>query len=278
MKRNRIVSTITLIFFLSGTLSCTGANPFADLASNKNSDEALYEDAQKLLDSGNYTSAIAKIESTTPAFQALSRVKDSLAGAYAARCGMEFLTFVNNLTAAGSQSFFQTAMNGFVQVDTSKYADCVHARDIIKTIGNVTVRSTSENLFLALLGMAMLGNRIRANADVLPGSGGDGVIDAGFNCGPTKMPIASAAAVIESFALILENIAGIAAVAGGMATQLSTVGTACGASCVTVTYAGASPAETDAAIVVARALINMQSVGVGACAGSDPAACVCGFP
>jgi hypothetical protein len=278
MSKNRFFTFITLIFFLSGNLSCTGANPFLDLASNKNSDESLFNDAQKLIDARNYTLAIAKLQATTPAFQSLVRTKESLAGAYAARCGMEFLTFVSNLTGGSTQSFFQIAMNGFVQVDTSNYADCVQARNIIQSIGNVSVRSASENLFLALLGMAMLGNRIRANADILPTAGGDGVIDAGFNCGPTKMPIASAAAVIESFALILENIAGVAAIAGGVATQLSTIATSCGASCTTVTYAGATPAESDAAIIVARALINMQTIGVGLCAGSNPAACSCGFP
>lgn len=278
MIKKRMLTIATVLFFLSGNLSCTGVNPLTDLASNKNSDEALYEDAQKLLDSGNYSGAIIKIESTTTAFQALSRVKDSLAGAYAARCGMEFLTFVNNLSGAGTQSIFQVAMNGFVGVDTSHFADCVQARNIIQSIGNVSVRSSSENLFLAVLGIAMIGNRLRANADVLPTSTGDGVVDAAFNCGPTQMPIASAAAVMEAFALVLENIAGVAAVAGGVATQLAAISATCGASCTTVTYAGASPAETDAAIITVRALINMQSIGLGACANPNPASCVCVSP
>jgi hypothetical protein len=277
MKMKNVLK-ILLSLVLFGNLSCMGANPFKDMASNKNSDEALYEDAQKLLDSGDYTGAIAKITATTTSFQALSRVKDSLAGAYAARCGMEFLTFVSNLTGGSAQSFFKVAMNGFVNVDTSNFADCVQARNIIQSIGNVGVRSASENLFLAILGMAMLGNRIRANADIAPTALGDGNIDAGFNCGPTKMPIASAAAVIEAFALILENIAGVAAIAGGTATQLTAIANACGAGCTTITYAGATPAETDAAIILARGLINMSSIGIGACGNANPAACACGFP
>jgi hypothetical protein len=169
-------------------------------------------------------------------------------------------------------------MNGFVQIDTNKFNDCVQARDVVKSIGNVGQRTASQNLFLAILGMAMLGNRMRANADVLPTSLGDGNIDAGFNCGPTKMPIASAAAVIEAFSLIIENIAGVAAVAGGVATDLADVATACGSGCLNITYAGASPAESDAAIILARGLINMQDIGVGSCTDPNPANCVCVSP
>lgn len=269
---------LAFTLILSGNLSCTGVNPLRELASNKQSDDALFEDAQKLLDNRDYTGAIQKILATTTTFQAQAHVKDSLAGAYAARCGMEFLTFVNNLTGGSSSSFFKIAMNGFVQVDTTNFADCVKARDIVKSVGNVSVRSPSENLFLAILGMAMLGNRLRANADVLPTSLGDGNVDAGFNCGPTKMPIASAAAIIESFALILENLAGVAAVAGGVATQLASVAAACGSGCATITYSGASPAETDAAIILARGLLNMQSIGLGSCTDPNPANCICTAP
>jgi hypothetical protein len=278
MIKNRMITIVTMLFFLAGNITCTGVNPLTDLASNKNSDEALYEDAQKMLDNGNYSGAIAKIEATTVGFRALSRVKDSLAGAYAARCGMEFLTFVSNLSGAGSQTIFQVAMNGFVGVDTSHFADCVQARNIMQSIGNVNVRSSSENLFLAMLGIAMIGNRLRANADILPTSTGDGVVDAGFNCGPTKMPVASAAAVMEAFALVLENVAGVAAVAGGVATQLAAVSASCGASCISISYAGATPVESDAAIITARALLNMQSVGLGACSDPNPINCACGFP
>jgi len=274
----RIISRIALyLMIMTGILSCTGANLYKDLASNKTSDEALYEDAQKALDSGNYTLAITDILATSAAFQAQSSVKDSLAGAYAARCGMVFITFVMNLSGS-ADSFFQTAMNGFVGVDTSNYADCVSAKNIMEGIGTYAQRTSSENLFLAVLGMAMIGNRVRANADILPTSLGDGTVDAGFTCGPSKFPIADAAAVIEACSLVLENVAALATVASGSASSLQAISTACGATCTTITYAGASPAETDAAIIASRGLMNMQGIGLGACAGANPAACVCMSP
>lgn len=274
----RTLISILLSFVVAGNLSCTGENLFLDMASNKDSDEALFIDAQKLIDGRDYTAAITKIMATSTDFRALPRVKDSLAGAYAARCGMEFLTFVDSLTSGSSQTFFALAMSGFVGIDTNNFDDCVQARDIIKSVGDVSLRSTSENLFLAVLGMAMLGNRVRGTADILPTALGDGTVDAGYNCGPTKVPIAYAAAIIEAFALINENLAAVADIAEGVANNLDSVATACGPDCTTITYAGTSPAETDNAIILARGMINMQDIGMGSCPGSDPANCQCTDP
>ncbi len=269
----RTFSKLALYMMITaGVLSCTGANLYKDLASNKNSDEALYEDAKKMLDSGDYTGAIDNILETTADFRAQTRVKESLAGAYAARCGMVFLTFISNLTSSSGDSFFKMALNGFVGIDTSNHADCETAKDIITGIGTSLQRTSSQNLFLAVLGMAIIGNRLRANADKLPTVLGDGTVDAAYNCGPTQMPIADAASVIEGFALIMENITALGTVAAGVAADLSAIAAACGGDCTTITYAGASPAESDDAIIASRTLINTQSIGLGSCA-VDP--CVC---
>lgn len=270
--RRVLSKTALYTMILAAGLSCTGANLYQDMASNKTSDEALYEDAQKKLDSGNYTGAIDSILQTSASFRSQVRVTESLAGAYAARCGMVFLTFVSNLSG-GSDSFFKMAMNGFVGIDTSNYTDCVTARDLIKNLGTALQRTSSQNLFLAILGMALIGNRLRANADTVPTALGDGTVDASFDCGPTHMPIADAAAVIEGFALIMENITALGTVASGVAADLSAIAATCGGDCTTITYAGASPAESDDAIIASRTLINMQSIGLGSCA-VDPCVCV----
>ncbi|MBK9323935.1 MAG: hypothetical protein IPM97_13500 [Bdellovibrionaceae bacterium] len=269
----RIFSRLAFYMMMTaGVLSCTGANLYKDLASNKSSDEALYEDAMKLLDGGDYSGAIDAILETTADFRAQTRVKEGLAGAYAARCGMVFLTFISSLTGSGGESFYKMALNGFVGIDTSNFADCVTARDIVKGIGTSLQRTSSQNLFLAVLGMAIIGNRLRANADKLPTAVGDGVVDAAYNCGPTQMPIADAASVIEGFALIMENITALGTIASGVATDLQGIADTCGGDCTTITYAGASPAESDDAIIASRTLLNMQSIGLGSCS-VDP--CVC---
>lgn len=268
--KNRFTRFFQILIIATGLLSCTGTNLYKDLAS-KNSDEALFEDAQTLIDSGNYTGAIEKILSTSSGFQSLPRTKESLSGAYAARCGMEFIPFVRNIANNSADSFYKLALNGFVGVDTSKYSDCVAAKNIITGI-SISERTQSQRLFLVVLATAMIGNRLRANADKLPTATGDGTVDAAFNCGPTQMPIADAAHVIESFALVLENVAALGTVAAGLSSDLANLAAAC-PSCTTVTYAGVSPAESDTAIQISRGLLNTQAFGLGSCNDPNPAVC-----
>lgn len=276
MKKNTL-KLFQILVITAGLLSCTGSNLYKDLAS-KNTDEALFEDAQTLIDNGQYTAAIAKILSTSAGFQAQTRTKESLAGAYAARCGMEFIPFVRNIANNTADSFFKVALNGFVGVDTSNFADCVVAKNLITGLGDSLQRTSSQNLFLVVLATAMMGNRLRANADKLPTATGDGTVDAAFNCGPTQMPIADAAHVVESFALILENLTALGTVAGGLKDDLTLLKDQCGAACTTITYAGATPVESDGAIIAARGLINMQGVGLGSCNDPNPLNCACLFP
>lgn len=274
----RFMKTAIIILLLPGLMSCTGSNLFKDM-SNKNTDQALFDDAQKKLDNGDYTGAINDIDATSISFQEQVNVQESLAGAYAARCGMIFLTFVTNLTSGGGSTFYKTALNGFVGLDTSNINDCLSARNIIQGLGNFSQRTNSENIFLAVLAIAIMGNRLRNDADKTPAPYGDGVVDASFNCGPTQFPIADAATVIEAFSLLLENLTALTASIGtGSTAALSTVASACGASCTNITFAGSSPAETDGAIIVSRALVYMQSIGLGTCNNSNPAMCVCPFP
>lgn len=278
MRRN-LLRIVQIFIVTAGVLSCTGANLYKDMASNKTSDEALYEDAQKLIDSGDYTAAISKILTTTATFQGETRVKESLAGAYAARCGLEFLTFVSNLSNGGASSFFQIAMNGFVGVSTSNYADCDTAEGIIEGMGSAAARSTSQNFFLLFLEMAKIGNRVRSVADVLPTAVGDGTVDAGFNC-RTSVPIADAQEIIESFSKLLENMTALTAAGATVSGtgSISSIAGLCGAACTTIDYSGGGGGgvdELDAAIIVSRALINSQSFGVGSCNNADPTTCVC---
>lgn len=277
MKRN-LFKLLQLLIITAGVLSCTGANLYKDLASNKESDEALYEDAQKLIDDGDYTGAINKILSTTSGFQAETRVKESLAGAYAARCGMEFLTFVNNLSNGGSSSIFQIAMNGFVGISTSNYADCKTAEGIVEGMGNALSRTSSQNFFMLFLELAKLGNRVRSVADATPATG-DGTVDAGFNC-RTSVPIADAKEIIDSFSKIIENLTALTAQGASVngAGSISGIATACGAACLNLDYSatgGPGADETDPPIILSRAMINSSAVGVGACNNPDPTQCIC---
>jgi len=275
MKRN-LFRILQLLIITSGVLSCTGANLYKDMASNKESDAALFEDAQKLIDSGDYTGAINKILATTTTFQAETRVKESLAGAYAARCGMEFLPFVQNLTGGSSSGLFSLAMNGFVGVDTANYADCQTAETIIEGIGAIGVRTQSQNLFLMILELAKMGNRIRAVADIAPSATGDGTVDATYNC-RTSVPIAEVQEIMASFYKFIAQFGAVGATlsgVGGIQTFISTYG----GSLPALDYSGGGGAgadELDTPIIVGRALLNAQSFGIGSCNNADPTTCLC---
>jgi hypothetical protein len=275
MKKN-ILTIFQILIITAGVLSCTGSNLYKDLASNKSSDEALYEDAQKLIDSGDYTSAIAKILATTTDFQAEARVKESLGGAYAARCGMEFIPFVTNLTGGASSSFFSLAMNGFVGVDTANYADCASAETIVESIGAIGARTQSENLFLLVLEMAKIGNKVRGVADVLPTAVGDGTVDAAFNC-KTSVPIGDAQVIIESFYKFITLFGVVGSTLSGVSGMQTFINTY-GATLPALDYTGGGGAgvdELDPPILLARAMINSSSFGVGSCVDPDPTQCVC---
>jgi hypothetical protein len=263
-----------ILIITAGILSCTGANLYKDLASNKTSDAALYEDAQKLIDVADYTGAIAKILATTTTFQSETRVKESLAGAYAARCGMEFISFVGNLTGGSASSFFQLAMNGYVGVSTANYADCVSAEALIESIGAIGARSQSENLFLLVLEMAKIGNKVRGTADILPTATGDGTVDVGFSC-RASVPIADAQEIVESFYKFVELFTVVGSTLSGV-TAIQTIVNTVGASLPALDYSGGGGAgvdELDPPILLARHLLDSQSIGVGSCADATFVTC-----
>jgi hypothetical protein len=259
----------------AGLLSCTGANLYKELASNKNTDEALYEDATKSLDAGNYTAAINTILLTSSGFQAQARVKESLAGAYAARCGMEFIPFVTRLTGNSSSSFFSLAMNGFVGISTAAYGDCKTAESIIEGIGSLGNRTQSENLFLMVLEMAKIGNRLRNDGDAIP-TNGDGTVDAGFSC-MTSVSIADAQEIVESFVKFLTLFGSVTLTATGTtSTQINDFIHNVGIP--SLDYSGGlGPGvdEGDPAILAIRAIIYSQSLGIGSCNNADPTQCLC---
>jgi len=275
MKRN-LFKLLQILIITAGVLSCTGANLYKDLASNKESDEALFEDAQKLIDDGNYTAAIAKLQATTTAFQAESRVKESLAGAYAARCGMEFLPFVQNLTGGTSDGLFKLAMNGFVGVDTANYADCQAAETLIEGIGGIDARTQSQNLFLLILELAKMGNRIRAVADTDPSATGDGTVDGTYSC-KASVPIADVQEIMASLYKFIAQFTKVGSTLSGV-DSIGDFVDDFGGDLPDLDYSGGDGAgadENDEAIITGRFLLNIQTLGVGSCASSDPLVCFC---
>ncbi|MDG0815587.1 outer membrane protein assembly factor BamD [Bdellovibrio svalbardensis] len=176
---SKFKNILILIACLGLTMSCAKPNVFEDYAS-KDSDEALYADAQKKIDALQWDNAIDILENQLSAgFKTRRDVLNTRAGAYAGKCGIKFSTLVNGLKNAsgGSANIFPYMMNLFSGVTVTPSA-CESAITIMQQIGAVGVRTADENLFISILGLARISTTLAAKLDAVDH---DGIVDAGSN-------------------------------------------------------------------------------------------------
>lgn len=270
-KKSSIITLTVLIGISSLQFSC-GGNAFSQM-SVKNSDEALFKDAEILIDQGEYDAAITKILETSATFQANTKTKRTLAGAYAAKCGLRAIEFFNGL--GGSGSMFTLYMKGFQTIADADIdpASCDTAQQVMESIGNVAQRSQDQNFFMALLGMAKIGSQLRLTQDIAPT---DGTVDSTANaCKIATVTDAQVARVVEGFGLVLENITAFSAAVGGSGSALSAITNlqaACGVTC-SITSLPASNPSYAATVLAMRKIIDNQTYGLGTCADNTFATC-----
>lgn len=239
MKRVKLL--FSLILSLGLTTSCDKSNVLTEY-SQTDSDEALYIDAKKKMDNLQWQVAIDIIEDQISAgFQARRDVKNSLAGAYAGKCGVTFFDLIDGLTNSPSPQIFPYFMGIFegVTLDT---ASCDTAIQIMQSLGTVGQRTNDENLYLALLGLTRIGTTLSAKLDQSPSNGaidsnstvcnnntGGSETDgwsAQFKANPFNFPAAPGGMthfltdnevkkVIVGLGLIFENAAALTAALGG---------------------------------------------------------------
>lgn len=221
-------------------LSSCGGNLF-QLTAKKDTSEAIYQDARTALNNLDYDTAISKIaelQTKDSSFylrcEKVDGIKicprEDLAGAYASKCGLNFVSFVSSLTSS-SGSPFLFFMQKFKSIAVSP-ANCYEAQKVIETFsGSASGRTSEQNLFMAILGMAKMGTYLREVADVDQ----DGSTDATFDsCDSGKISDDSLRHVISGMGLVLDNLAAVSAVLSGNSsalTDLDTIKTTCGSAC-----------------------------------------------
>lgn len=263
---------LSLILFL--TAGC-GGNLF-ELTAKKDTSEAIYQDARQSLNNMDYDTAITKIlelqEKDASFYARCEKVngikicpREDLAGAYASRCGLNFVTFVSSLTSSTGSPFL-FFMQKFKTVAVSP-ADCYKAQQVIETFGaSSTNRSSEQNLFMAVLGMAKIGTYLRDAADVNQ----DGHADASYSsCDPGKISNDYLRHVMSGMGLVIDNVAAVSAVLSGSSsalTDLDTIKTQCGAPCI-ITDPNSSNFDPN----VARVLLRSSDKGIEPSSG-------CTFP
>jgi hypothetical protein len=264
-----------MILLLPLLLTNCGGNLF-QLTAKKDTSEAIYQDARSALNSLDYDTAISKIvelQTKDNAFYLRCEKVDGmkicpredLAGAYASKCGLNFVTFVSSLSSS-SGSPFLFFMQKFQTVSVTP-DQCYEAQKVIESFGaTASLRSSEQNLFMAILGMAKMGTYLRAAADIDQ----DGTTDATYDsCDSAKISEDSLRHVISGMGLVIDNLAAVTAVLSGNSsalTDLDTIKTTCGSACQIT-----DPNSSSFNALVTRNLLKSSDKGIEPASG-------CTFP
>ncbi len=271
--RTLFISIMCLLF----ATSCDRPNALTKFSQTE-TDDALYIDAKKYIDNYQWTEAIDLMNGSLSAgFKTRADVRKTMASAYAGRCGLDFLSLVNNLGSSSSSlvfNFFMMAMRGRVVSPT----DCDTAQSIMETFGATPAERTSEqNLFIVILGIAKSGAYLRDKADQDSAGIGDGQRDGGFDvCDDTSLPDANVVGAMVGFGLVMQNISSIAGqLGGGTAADITglqdTCDTAMSVFLGTPTVCDFTDQEfiTDNVTYFRSLLNDADTLGIGSCNG-DP--------
>lgn len=277
-NKNFGLRIMRLIVLTGLSLSLTRcSNVFTPMA-NKNSDEALYEDAVNALNDLDYDTSIQKFQALSVGFAARVEVRENYAGALAGKCGLSFSTFYSQISEAtwGATPFFQVLMNMWTDKAVSP-SFCKLAEEQIKLIWASATQTTSQQLFMVILSMGKMGAYIRSKADIDGASSrGDGATDVAFDActdqdDANHLTDDEMREVITGFSLMLLNIAAFAS-GFGLGDTVDDINTACGVLVPNPCATTDAASVTDGMIESMRDLIATSSTnptapfGVGNCA------------
>jgi hypothetical protein len=244
---------------------------------DKDTDLAKLHEAQILISGGSFDSAITVISSMSTAYQSRSEVKSLFASAYAGRCGLNFLSFVDVLSNMGSERLLLYLMQSRNGATLAQQSDCAQAISIVESISaDATERSDDENIFMAFVAFFQIGTILNIYAD----TNDDGTADWVDGCNNASFAEADARAYSAALMIALSSINAVAnaSVGGDQISEINSVCTALGNPPFNETdiCTKTNPADFDASeLRLLRTLaVENSDVGVGSCAG-DVTACLC---
>ncbi len=258
---------ILLVCFV--LVACT-ENLFSTTA-DKTSDEAKMYAAQMYLDEANWDKAIESIGSLSSTAQATRDAKEILISAYSAKCGFNFINFIQSLGSMGSAKLFAFLLNAFPDAELVNNTACVNAETQLKALVAAHTATAIDHLKFVLLGMAKIGSILNyklANASNTFNNAKD-------PCSAGDITNAEVDQLVTGFALIVTHIAE-AALDGFDATSMTTICTTLVSYGLTDICAMTSTASvTSGARCAMRSLMNESSaIGLAKCTG-DVSTCVC---
>lgn len=251
--------------------SCSASNIF-EFTADKKSDESLIFKMQKYINDSDPDSAITVYDDEMTAAQQISRPARELYGhAYSAKCGLDFIGFVNDISGSSSR-FFITLLESIASATAAQVTACDTAESIIdENIANLTPIAKDYNMAL-LNGMVKMGAILNLKA-ALPADTLDPAFDpcnvahisdlevTDFITGLTRV-----LSYADDSSLTFFSALGLdAACTVGQPLQLAGL-------CDTLDTADVTAGH----ICAARALMNEDAaVGLGSCSG-DVLVCACG--
>lgn len=171
-----IARFLTLCALISINLSCS-VNVLENFA-NKNTNEALFVDAQTLMNKADYNGVLTKISLMSSSYSSKREVLTLKASAYGGLCGLRFLDFVDTLSNMGSTRLFPLLLSAFrAGTTTTSMDNCKLAQTTIESIGTTALRTNDENMLMVLILFAKIGNILSYYAD----SDQDGTGQAAYN-------------------------------------------------------------------------------------------------
>lgn len=262
------MKNIVLIFIMIGSFVGCNGNLYNEM-SNKDADDALIFDAKTAVNGQSYDEAIDIITNRVSANgQIKTQAREILASAYAGKCGLNFINYVDALANATSGTAFQLAAAPFigVTVDASYCLMSLHTMDLL---GTYATRTVDQNAFSAVVGMVLMGTSTRTTTDNIP-TLGDGIQDApNISCSATDAEIDQ---IVLGYGYMATNFAALStAQIGGSSTSAFNDSIA-----ICQSVAGSSCTITDAAQITPfirdtmRDLLNTSQYGVGTADGSNP--------
>lgn len=305
MKNVKKIFIVLLSMIL--TTSCGQPNLLTDV-SQTDTDEALYFEAKKQIDDMEWDTAIDIIENQmSDGYAAQEAVQESLAGAYAGKCGFTFIDILDGIQNSPSAKIFPFFMSIFAG-NTLDPSSCDQAISIISSFGSVVERTQDQNLFLTILGIARIGTTLGAKLDPTADGTADGVYNTDYNIchnysagvatdgypvpggpfppAPMAEPTRSitdteAKKVASGIGMIFENMSALASVLSGDNSTLTSLQDAL-TSCEAVAGAGNCTATNESAVgpellYTIRILMDTNDMGFGTCDPTkiypDAAAC-----
>jgi hypothetical protein len=268
----RFVSSLVVILF---SLSC-GSDNLLKYTGSRDTDQARYEAARKFINDQDFASAVTELEKITSGFRDDPKFVQTLAGAYAGKCGLtNFLDFSAAIGGVSANTPMETLMGAFTATPSLSPNDCYNAQVALETKygTNSASRSDDVNFFLALIGMARLGTQLRESADNDANGAIDGTFASACTNNATNLLDSEVRLIGSGLGLLIQNIAVVTAnIAGSDAlTDLALLAGVCGAACTITDPAVASWNAADLNLM--RDMIETDTFGIMGCNNMDPTTC-----